>query len=287
MNMPTGRPDAPSDRLGVNWRSRWWVVPALASVVLAAVVFQTASDGREVPASVADAVVLGDVAGLTDLLTAGADPDGPLTLGMPPIMRAAIRDDAEVVAVLLSFGADPAITDFDGLTALQAAAQQGASSAIEVLLAAGADPNLPSDNGMNALHHAADRGSVGAIRTLVEHGSPIDATSASVTQGHGYPRDIGPTALGIAARADHVAAVSTLLELGADVNALSEAGITPVLSAIFADSSPEVVGALVEAGADLSVTAACEDGCAGSAVLRDVRGWAAHLERTELLPLLE
>jgi ankyrin repeat protein len=263
------------------------VVPALASVALAALVFQTACNPRDAASSVPEAVVRGDVSALTDLLTAGADPDGPLTLGMTPIMRAAVRDDADVISVLLRFGAEPDLTDFDGLTALQVAARQGASSAIEVLATAGADPNRASDNGMNALHHAADSGSAAAIRTLVGLGISIDATSGSVTQGHGYPRDTGPTALGIAARGNHEDAVSTLLELGADVNARSEAGITPVLSAVFANSSPEVVEALVAAGADLSVTAACEAGCAGGGEPRDVQAWAMHLERTELLPLLE
>ena len=58
-----------------------------------------------------------------------------------------------------------------------------------------------------------------------------------------------------AAEFPRVEVVKLLLDAGADVNAVAEDGRTALLNAIWsADSSPAVVAALVEAGADLSVT---------------------------------
>ena len=67
---------------------------------------------------------------------------------------------------------------------------------------------------------------------------------------------VGPlTVLMAAAEFPRVEVVKLLLDAGADVNAVAEDGRTALLNAIWsADSSPAVVAALVEAGADLTVT---------------------------------
>jgi ankyrin repeat protein len=138
---------------------------------------------------------------------------------------------------------------------------------------------------MNALHHAATAGSSAAIQVLAEAGADLDEPSMAVSQGHGYPRDVGATALGLAAQAGDLDAVETLLALGADVDAPSTAGHTPLLLAVFAGRSPEVVAALLAAGADRTVRATCERGC--SVAGGDALEWARELDRTDLVPLLE
>ena len=237
------------------------------------------------PATLADAVEAGDVELARSLLEGGADPDEPRVLSLTPLMRAGARDDVPMTELLVEAGADLAATDAEGLTAAHVAARADAAASLAVLLDAGADVTSPTRNGMNALHHAATAGSSQAIELLAGRGAALDQTSAAVSQGHGYPRDVGATALGLAAQAGDLDAVETLLALGADVDAPSTAGHTPLLLAVFAGQPPEVVAALLAAGADPCVQATCERGC--SVAGGDALEWARELERTDLVPLLE
>ncbi|HSJ29654.1 MAG TPA: ankyrin repeat domain-containing protein [Acidimicrobiia bacterium] len=253
--------------------------------VLALVGSCSGGDDRSLSAAVAD----GDVAAVTRLLAAGFSPEGPRTLGLTPLMRAANRDDAAIGELLLRAGANPDATDFAGVTALHVAARADAVQVARLLLAAGADPHRRSAGGMNALDHAADAGAVGVIDLLADAGVDLDAQSAVISKGHGHPRDVGSTPLGLAVRAKQTRSVIRLLQRGAAVDSPSASGSTPLLQAIYHDAPVEILLILLDAGADPSVTERCDAGCSRAVSGRGgltAREWAVALGRDELLPYL-
>lgn len=263
---------------------------AIAGVVVAVLVVAVATLVVQRPSGpggdLSEAVKSGDADLVRAHLEAGADPDEPVVLGLTPLMRAALRNDVAIVTLLLGAGADMDAVAPESLTAVHVAAQADAADSIEVLVAAGADLEALSGNGMNALHHAADLGSVGAIAVIAGRGMDLDVRSEAITQGHGHPRDRGATALGIAARAGQSEAVEALLALGASVDAPSATGHTPLLLAVFSGYSPEVVSALLAAGADPRIEASCQGGgCFGEA--GDALDWARSLNQSAMVPLLE
>jgi ankyrin repeat protein len=233
-----------------------------------------------------EAVKSGDAELVRAHLEAGADPDEPRVLGLTPVMRAALRNDVAMVTLLLGAGADLNAVAPEGLTVAHVAAEANAADSLEALVAVGADLGAFSSNGMNALHHAADAGSVRVIEFIAAQGMDLDVRSEVITQGHGHPRDRGATALGIAARAGQMEAVEALLANGASVDALSAAGHTPLLLGVFSGYSPEVVSALLAAGADPTIEASCQGGGCfaedGNAL-----DWARFLNQDAMVPLLE
>jgi ankyrin repeat protein len=239
-------------------------------------------------ADLSEAVAQGDHRRVQDLIDQGADLDSPVIMGMTPLMRASNRDSADLVARLIEGGAGVNATGADRLTPLHIAARANAVDSGRLLLEAGADPAARSLSGMNALDHAASTGSGDFISLLASTTDlDLDEPSQAVTQGHGYPRDAGPTPLGLATREGHTAAVATLLALGAGVDAPSASGHTPLLLAVFFDKPPEVVQALIAAGADVTASAPCDLGCSveGGEPLTALE-WAVELQREELIPLL-
>lgn len=253
-------------------------------VILTVLVATRGEPGDSGDDTLADAVTRGDHDLAHSLLDAGADPDEPLVLTMTPLIRAAVRNDAEMVEILLAAGADLEATDPAGVMAVHAAAQADAEASLQALIAAGARLDARSRSGMAAFEHAASRGSLRALRLLAPL-VDIDAPSEAIAQGHGPPRDIGSTPMGLAVRSGHDDAVKLLLDLGAEVDARSTAGHTPLLIAVFTGQEPELVEMLLAAGADPTVVASCNMGCAP--FTGDALGWAMELGRTDLIPLLE
>ncbi len=260
-----------------------WTLLVAASSILAFVAYASSFPAETKALTLGDAVEVGDVDLARSLLESGADPDSPRVLTLTPLMRAALRDDVEMVALLIASGADIGATDPSGQTAVHVAAQRDAVEALATLVAAGADLHAVSKNGMNVMQYAAAWGSIEVMRAFPDE-FDLDAPSGVVTQGHGHPRDTGTTALGIAARDGQFASVETLLQLGADVDAPSAAGHTPLLLAIFAGASPEIVQALLDAGADSTITAECSGECLVES--GDALFWAQQLGRSELIPMI-
>jgi ankyrin repeat protein len=262
-------------------------VTVLAAALAASCAGVSRCEGLE-DLDLGEAIDVGDRAMVGCLLDNGADPDEPNALGLTPLMQAAARDEEEMIADILAAGADLDATTGAGWTAIHIAARADAPGAVAALQAAGADPRSRSADGMSALDHAADAGSVAAVEYLIGQGLDPDRRSAFITQGHGYPRSEGLTPLSLAARAGRQEVVETLLRLGAHVDAPTASGHTPLLIAVFSGQSPELVAALLDAGADPGARAACVQACSvGDADGLDALEWARQLDRKRLIPLFK
>jgi ankyrin repeat protein len=153
-------------------------------------------------------------------------------------------DAAEAARLIAAKAPIDRANDF-GITPVMIAAMNEEAEIIRLLLDGGADPEVKSTGGLTALIMAAQGGKTKSMRPLVEGGAKIDAVDDI--------RDHNNTALGWAAYLGHVETVKELIALGADINYIpSGSGDTPVISAVRAFKN-DVVKALVEAKADLTI----------------------------------
>src|SRR5687767_11453211 len=121
------------------------------------------------PATLAEAVVLGNRTAIENFLALGVDPNEPEADGTTPLMRAVHGQMPNTAQLLIDAGADVRKANSYGVTALYIAARAADSVATRMLLAAGADANaaLPT-SGETVLMTAAKAGSpevVGALLT--------------------------------------------------------------------------------------------------------------------------
>lgn len=263
---------------------RYHVFAIITMIAVAALVTAVVTRPGHGEQSLFHAVENGDVRLARILIERGVHPDEPRTLGLTPLMRAALRDQIEMTQLLLDAGADLYATDTGGLGAAHIAAEGNAIGSLRVLASAGADLHERSRSNMNVIQHAAARGSVDVIEVLASE-FDLDEPSAVITGGHGAPRVIGPSTLGIAVLNGQIDAVDVLLEMGADVNAPSTSGPTPLLIAIFTNQPASLVTLLLAHGADPTVVAECNLACSGEP--GDALHWAMVLNRSEILPFLE
>jgi len=185
------------------------------------------------------AVKLGAIHAVTDLLDQGADVNGGEDLSSRPLFVAIRRGHTDIAMLLLDRGADPALCDPRKTNALMFACWKGnlavatrcvnagvpinatndsgeapllfASSfcsedIVRMLLARGANPVARDPEGMTALHWAAFRGCPDVMPALLE----------AAPQLLNRQDKTGRTPLMMAVIAGEVTAVQQLLELGAD-----------------------------------------------------------------------
>ena len=127
----------------------------------------------------------------------------------------------------------------DGATALAWAAHWNDRETADLLVRAGADPNLANTYGVTPLTLACVNRSATMVETLLDAGADPNATQWT-----------GETPLITCARTGDVETVGSLLRHGADVNANeTRQGHTALMRAV-AGRHPDVVRALIEAGAD-------------------------------------
>ncbi|EYU22671.1 hypothetical protein ABFS82_02G101700 [Erythranthe guttata] len=132
--------------------------------------------------------------------------------------------------------------DDDGETPLLHATRQGHSDTAKYLLDRGADPSIPSELGTTALHHAAGLGDIELLKFLLTKDVDVDLQS-----------DAGTPLIWAAGHAQQES-VEVLLEHKADPNIKTEDDITPLLSAVAANSLP-CLELLIKAGAIVNIAA--------------------------------
>lgn len=164
---------------------------------------------------------------------------------LSPVLDAAKAGDVEALKAELRSGGDVNAAQGDGFTSLHWAAKTGNREVADVLIAAGADLRATTRlGGHMPLHVAAAAGKVGVLEALLAAGAPADALTLT-----------GAQPLHLAAAAGDAGAVAALVAHGASVDAGETAwGLTPLMFAAVRDRV-DVVNALMEAGADPSVTA--------------------------------
>ena len=169
--------------------------------------------------------------------------------GNSPVADAAERGDLEVVRTLLRDGADVNTAQSDGRTALHWAAIRNDIEIARTLLYAGATVRATTRlGGYTPLHLASRAGSAEVAGLMLEAGADPNVFTST-----------GVTAMHFAADADAPAVVALLAAHGADVDArdtFSER--TPLMFAAVRGAG-DALAALLEAGADPSLTTALKD----------------------------
>ena len=222
-----------------------------------------------------------DGAVLEALLDAGGDPNVVADDGLTPVQLAAQTNAAPNVlrALLDAGGVALRPRDADGATAVWLAASKNASPRlVKMLLDAGADVDAPASDGTTPLWMACSRNaSPTLVKALVEAGASLTSRNAA---------GISPLGAALQAKAP-VALVRALLEGNGSVDLAKhrEAGatkrLTPLMLAVDAGCSFEVVEYLLGRGADASLGLKDADGRTAEQRLDGKRG--EHADRLRRL----
>jgi ankyrin repeat protein len=150
--------------------------------------------------------------------------------------------DVAAVKALLSTRVDPNAPQGDGATALHWAVHLDDLTTADMLLRGGARAGVANDLGVTPLYLACNNRSSAMVDRLLAARADANATLLN-----------GETVLMNCARTGNVRAVKALLTAGARVNATEPAHDQTALMWAAAERHPDVVGLLLEAGADLKV----------------------------------
>jgi cytohesin len=187
-----------------------------------------------------DAARDGDLAGVQELLDAGADVNAKDNDGWTPLHIAASKNHREIVELLIAKGADVNAAGESssvfiwqgGFTPLHYAAVNGHKEIVELLISKGADVNAKADNGLTPRDWAIKRTHTKIADLLRTHGGKTSSIHFGVGDGD-------------------LAGVQALLDAGVDVNAKDENGQTPLHHAVRYDHK-EIAELLIDKGADVN-----------------------------------
>jgi len=209
---------------------------------------------------------------LTDLLIrAGAHVSAANKAGATPLLLATTNGNAAVIERLITAGADPnAPLTKSADTALMMASRTGKIEAVKVLLDHGAQVNAKETwGGTTALMWAVSERHPNVAKLLVEHGADVNAKSYFVpsASGRGFegttPVAAKPkqgieefasgllTPLMFAAREDDIDSARLLIKAGADVNAIGGDGKDALGLAIF-NGSYDVASLLIDSHSNVN-----------------------------------
>jgi uncharacterized protein len=181
----------------------------------------------------------------------------------PGMEQAIETSDLKKLERYLAQGADPNLPFENGILPLAVAASAGRVGALKLLLAAGADSRLKGALGFTALHYAT---TVATAEALVEAGADVNAVdnygqaalSSNVSNkrvalvkwllSHGAGVERG--CLHTACLESNPEIVAALLEAGADPNERTEHELTPLMYVSASKRAPDVIKLLLDAGAD-------------------------------------
>ena len=157
------------------------------------------------------------------------------------LVQAAKTGDTATALALLGKRVDPNVAEPDGTTPLHWAVRNNDTALVERLIRAGADVKAANRYGVAAMALACESGGAAIVEKLLAAGVSADATGS-----------YGETALHTCARSGSVEAVKVLIAHGASLDAGdSWRGQTPLMWAA-AQGHPDVMRALIEAGADVN-----------------------------------
>lgn len=226
------------------------------------------------PATLDEAVLMGNRTAVENFLALGADPNETEPDGTTPLMRAVHGRYLDIAELLIAASANVGARNSYGVTALYIAARAADPAATRMLLAAGADANTSLPAGETVLMTAAKAGNPDVVRALLTGGTNVSllglaeqraARQVAESAGYAVPtnpavaatnyadvnareRWYGRTALMIAAVEGHADVVQLLIDAGSDVDLLDEEGSSAV-SLARSNGHLDVAAALVAAGA--------------------------------------
>lgn len=151
---------------------------------------------------------------------------------------------------------------------------------VRTLLSSGADVNAATNSGLTALHFAVNFGYTDVVATLLEHGADVHALLGKyikhaetgecfsvvdqlsfisskeddvLCSGYGSRREPLSTILHLAVRHVYTEIVVVLLATGATVDAIQYDGRTPLMLAVETSGCEELVGWLLDYGANINL----------------------------------
>merc|ERR1712080_25574 len=173
------------------------------------------------------------------------------------------KSSLDILKMLIEAGADlnasGPLDDFEDLwTPLMLAVGKGDMEMLNLLVASGAHVNYQNDYGETALTRAVrfpyKEGSVEIAQALIDAGADVNTKYPNVAR----EEEIGWTPLMKALATGHKEMCQLLLAAGPDLSYRNPKGQTALLMAIIYDSgddAPEIVKSLIDAGADVNVSA--------------------------------
>ena len=182
----------------------------------------------------------------TFLLDNKADIEVRDAFGLTALLKAAQRNQKEMVELLANRGADinaTAVRNYDGFGALHFAAEGGDKAMVETLLGHGAKVDLRAANDVTPLMVAARKGFKTVAEALLAKGADINAKDS-----------LGNTALAVAIRAGNKAIAEWLLANKADPNIKDRDGKTTMFIAV-KSANKAIVELLVANGAEINTIA--------------------------------
>jgi len=157
------------------------------------------------------------------------------------LVQAVKAGDTTTAIALLGKRADPNIAEPDGTSPLHWAVRNNDTTLVDRLIRAGADVKATNRYGIAAIALACESGSPAIVERLIAAGVSANATGP-----------YGETALHTCAHSGKVEAAKVLIAHGASLDAGdSWRGQTPLMWAA-AQGHPDVMRALIEAGADVN-----------------------------------
>jgi ankyrin repeat protein len=223
----------------------------------------------------------GDLAKTKLLVEKGADVNARSKMGNTPLQIAAAEPrNVETIRYLLEHGAEMGKARNEmGMTPLMRAALGNDAAAVRLLLEKGGDPNIADGGGNTPLMYAAGNGNVEAVKLLIAKGADVNAQSQP-SFGPGVKN--GPIAIGrltpliLAASSRSPETVRTLLDAGAKVDVTDVRGMTPLMLAVATDHADEsIVRTLLAKHPALDVKSK-----SGETALV----WAAKFQHASILP---
>ena len=120
-----------------------------------------------------EAALAGDLAGVREMIDAGANANAVIEGDGSPLIGAARSGNTRIAELLLERGADPnQPVEGDG-SPLIAAAATGRLDQVALLVQRGADVNQAVEGDENPLMNAAEQGRLDVVKFLVEHGADV------------------------------------------------------------------------------------------------------------------